>query len=107
VGYGYFYLNGRMVRAHILAFEDVRGPVPPGLVLDHLCRVRPCVNDTHLDPVTNLENIQRGQGGINMRVKTHCPQGHAYDAANTYVWLGTRRCKVCKAERQRAYRRSA
>jgi len=48
------------VRAHRYAYEALVGPIPAGLVLDHLCRVRRCVNPAHLEPVTNAENIRRG-----------------------------------------------
>jgi len=53
--------RGRMNFAHITAWERKHGPVPDGKELDHLCRVRPCVNDDHLEPVTHLENIRRGR----------------------------------------------
>lgn len=58
--------RGRMVSAHILAYERAIGTVPEGLELDHLCRVRLCVNPDHLEPVTHAENIRRGH-----RWKTH------------------------------------
>lgn len=55
-GYGRF---GHGLLAHRVAFELVKGSVPPGLTLDHLCRVRRCVNPTHLEPVTQAENTRR------------------------------------------------
>src|SRR5437762_12127596 len=71
---------GRVYRtyAHRAIFKLLRGPIGPGLTLDHLCRMRWCVNPDHLAPVTNKENILRGMGfgAINAR-KTHCPRGHA------------------------------
>jgi len=60
-GYGRFYLNGRLVAAHGLAYDMFVGPVGEGLELDHLCRVRNCVNPRHLEPVTHRENILRGE----------------------------------------------
>jgi hypothetical protein len=46
--------------AHRVSYEEFVGPIPSGLVLDHLCRNPPCVNPTHLEPVTHPENVRRG-----------------------------------------------
>lgn len=51
---------GRMMQAHRFFYEQVRSPIPEGLQLDHLCRVRRCVNPEHLEPVTSRENVRRG-----------------------------------------------
>ena len=103
-GYGQFHVDGRLVKAHRWSYEHFVGPIPEGLQIDHLCRVRNCVNPHHLEPVTGRENVLRGEspGAINA-VKTHCPQGHPYDAENTYRWRGKRRCRTCRAQ-ARAYR---
>ena len=66
-------------KAHRVAYEHIKGPIPEGLVLDHLCRVTICINPNHLEPVTDLMNIRRGMGNAS---KTHCPQGHPYDGEN-------------------------
>src|SRR5206468_154186 len=47
----------RPTRVHIVAFEHIRGAVPGGMVLDHLCRNRRCCNPDHLEPVTRRENV--------------------------------------------------
>ena len=95
-GYGRFGDGERMVNAHRWAYEQVHGPIPIGLQIDHLCRVRPCVRTSHLETVTNAENIRRGEAGINHRSKTHCSHGHSYDEANTYVKpSGKRECREC------------
>lgn len=52
--------NGTAKRAHIVAYEQVHGPVPADKELDHLCRNRHCINPAHLEPVTHAENMQRG-----------------------------------------------
>jgi len=60
-GYGSFAVSHtKGVLAHRLAYELSVGEIPSGLTLDHLCRVRNCVNPDHLEPVTCAENIRRG-----------------------------------------------
>lgn len=61
-GYGHMRSEGRFVRPHRVAYELLVGPVPEGLVLDHLCRTPACVNPAHLEPVTQSENLKRGIG---------------------------------------------
>jgi hypothetical protein len=104
-GYGILNLAGGLVTAHRLAYEVWIGPVPDGLVLDHLCRTRHCGNPQHTEPVTQQENILRGQGlaAQNAR-KTDCPAGHPYDADNTRIYNGRRHCRACDASRGRINR---
>lgn len=59
-GYGRFWLNGKMRYAHRVAYEWFRGPIPEGHDIDHLCRVRNCVNPFHLEAVTRQVNLLRG-----------------------------------------------
>jgi len=89
--------GGRPVGAHRVVYELLVGPIPDGLHLDHLCRVRNCVNPTHLEPVTRRENILRGESfAAANRAKTHCPQGHEYNGMNTRVsQSGKRHCRPC------------
>jgi hypothetical protein len=100
-GYGGFY-TGRTIGAHRVAYELVRGPIPEGLVIDHLCRNRLCVNPYHMEPVTNAENVRRGISGYVNGFRTHCHNGHPYDAGS-WVRRGGRECKICKAARMRRY----
>lgn len=104
-GYGIFNSRQAHLLAHRVAYTLLIGPVPEGLELDHLCRNRACLNPAHLEPVTHQENMRRGLFGA----ATHCPQGHAYDEANTYVNPKTRDriCRRCKAERERQRRLTA
>lgn len=99
-GYGKFYLDGRHRIAHRVAYEALIGPVRDGLVIDHLCRVRECVAVDHLEPVTNRENLLRGDTLAAQQIeRTHCPAGHPYDADNTKVRRGSRECRACDRNR--------
>jgi hypothetical protein len=88
----------RSSRAHRLAYEVFRGLIPTGLQLDHLCRVRRCVNPDHLEIVTARENTHRSAlclAAVNAR-KTHCPQGHPYSGNNRTINInGDRICQAC------------
>lgn len=97
--------------AHRMAYEELVGPIADGLQIDHLCRVRCCVNPAHLEPVTQAENIRRGVSptAANRR-KTHCKHGHEFTTENTrLVPEGRicRRCDVAKTQRYRALKKVA
>lgn len=97
-GYGRFTVDGKNVPAHRWSYERFVGPIPDGLVIDHLCRTPACVNPEHLEPVTQRENALRGVGPTAANaVKTHCAQGHEYTPENTYVYpsRGWRMCRRC------------
>ncbi len=99
-GYGQVNFNGKNRRAHKLFYEHFKGPVPDGLVLDHLCRVRRCVNPDHLEAVTNKVNSERGY----FATKPSCPKGHPYSGDNLRVAKnGNRFCITCKKESDKRY----
>lgn len=58
-GYGRYWENWHFVKAHRWIWQKMRGPIPKGLVLDHLCNVKSCVNPEHLEPVTQAINMHR------------------------------------------------
>lgn len=107
-GYGKINLgperDGFIMRAHVFAYQEMVGEIPDGLVLDHLCRNRACVNPDHLEPVTHKVNIRRGFADRGRR--THCKRGHAYEG-NTYTTAWQRYCATCRtawleSQRQKA-----
>lgn len=104
-GYGTIYADGRTRAAHRVSYEIHVGPIPEGMTLDHLCRVRHCVNPAHLEPVTNRENILRGTAptATNAR-RTHCANGHLLAGRNLILKDGGRRCRTCINAMKRASR---
>ena len=103
-GYGHVSVDGRGVGVHRVVYEALIAPIPDGLQIDHLCRVRHCVNPDHLEVVTAAENVKRGSVGDNNRDKTHCPQGHPYTGDNLYLNpQGKRECRECGRKQWRAW----
>src|SRR3990167_7564418 len=109
-GYGRFSTGShgdnsqRPTLAHRLAYETLVAAIPEGLEPDNLCRKRSCVRSSHIEPVTHLENVRRGNAAAGIARKTHCPQGHRYDAANIYRSPGHpnhRHCRTCERLRLR------
>jgi hypothetical protein len=103
--YGSFYYDGRMQKAHRVAYQIFVGPVPDGLDLDHLCRVPSCCNPDHLEPVTRSENLRRSPDMDRNSNKTHCCRGHKFTAVNT-IWRtqGWRGCRACMNMHMRNWR---
>ena len=114
-GYGKTTVTGRprgraTVGAHRAIYEFLRGPVPDGLQLDHLCRVRNCVNPDHLEPVTGRVNILRGtSSAARFATVTHCKYGHPYSGANLRIItingkFKQRACRACARIKAAAWR---
>lgn len=102
MGYGRF--DGKL--AHRLAYELLVGPIPDGLVIDHLCRNKSCVNPGHLEPVQQGVNLLRGET-VNATAagRTECIHGHPFTESNTHITRsGRRTCRRCNANRQRELR---
>lgn len=109
-GYGRFKTPERVVQAHRFSYELVKGKIPEGLVMDHRCRVRACVNPAHLEAVTIWENNWRAMPyGLRMVPGTHCFKGHLLSEDNLYHGFNGdmpyRRCKKCTRETSNRLRR--
>ena len=99
-GYGQFRHKGG-TRAHRFAYESVKGKIPDGLYLDHLCHVRNCVNPAHLEAVTPRVNAIRSNSPVALNAtKTHCMRGHEFTEENTYTppKANQRHCRACRRE---------
>jgi hypothetical protein len=103
-GYGRFSLKNRGRLAHRFAYELVVGPIPEGLEIDHLCRVRACVRPDHLEAVTRRVNSLRSTSFAAQNAKkTHCVRGHALEGENLYSRNGWRWCRQCRQENLDAF----
>jgi hypothetical protein len=114
-GYGQIGRDGKVLLTHRLAWELANGPIPPGLGVLHHCDNPPCAQteptvgypDGHLFlgmPVDNAADRAAKGRGQNQR-KTHCPKGHIYDEANTYIdSRGKRTCRICQREASAQWR---
>lgn len=104
-GYGRVRVNGERWFAHRFSYTIAKGPIPPELTIDHLCRTRACVRPDHLEAVTVSVNVLRGQTpqALNL-AKTHCQRGHPFDDANTRL-TGNGRHRVCRACRRQSTQR--
>lgn len=112
-GYGTFFFESentykRYKKAHLISYILTKGPIPNGMLIDHLCKNKSCVNPDHLEAVTSRENSLRATNTIASinASKTHCPVGHPLDGDNLIISKnghnGARRCKTCKNEKERA-----
>ena len=100
--------TNRMVYAHRLSYEIYVGPIPEYLTINHICKVRNCVNPSHLEAITLIENLKKADlgknTGLKQRSKTHCPSSHEYDKRNVRIARdGSRKCKPCQTKRSREW----
>jgi len=99
-GYHQVRLKGKRWRAHRWAWELINGPIPEGMVIDHMCSNRACVAIDHLRVVTQRENIMAGLHNIDNR--SHCNQGHPFEGNIMVRKNGRRECAECNRARSRA-----
>ena len=103
-GYALKSFEGRRHTAHKAYYLKYVGSVEDGLVVDHKCRNRSCVNPSHLQAITQSENLLRAI----RPERTHCPQGHEYDQDNTYMSKGKYKvCRTCRNDSAKELRRMA
>jgi len=105
-GYGTLKIGPWTVLAHRFSYEMMVGKILEGEQLDHLCRVRCCVNPAHLEPVTSRENSLRGNTlAAHEASQTHCIYGHILDGRNLRISSsGKRVCRECNIQRCRLWR---
>lgn len=112
-GYGITSLDGKAQRAHRVVWELTHGPIPDGMTIDHLCRVRSCINVAHMEVVSLAENVRRSLPYRRTRPRAvatdgrpriaHCVNGHSFTPENSYYKpSGKRECRACATERKRA-----
>ena len=101
-GYGAFKLKGRVVGAHRYSYETSVGPIPDGLTIDHLCRVRHCVNPNHFEVVSRRTNTLRGNSPAAITHRTGvCKRGHPLNGDNLRIYKRAghpdqRLCRACR-----------
>lgn len=102
-GYGSFFFKRKPRRAHRVSYYLHLGDIPAGMVIDHSCGRRNCVNPSHLRVLTVRENAlenSRGIGAVNAK-KTHCKFGHLLDRK----YGKQRYCSICQAEKTKRLRK--
>ncbi|MFF4751804.1 HNH endonuclease signature motif containing protein [Streptomyces sp. NPDC001270] len=101
-GYARFWIDGRNRRAYHYAYEQSHGPIPAGHDIDHHCRNRRCVRDSHLRALTHRDNVlASGNVAAYRAAQTHCHRGHPFDEVNTRRRKnGTRACRACARARK-------
>ena len=103
-GYGVFQIGRKNFRAHRLSYTILRGPIPEGLTLDHLCRNRICVNPDHLEPLALRDNILRGDGMAKAYRTNICCHGHDLLAHGYIRGDGKRCCRICVRKNKKEWK---
>ncbi len=100
-GYCDFSFRGKSYPAHRISYEIFSNEkVPTDKVIDHLCKNPSCVNPFHLEIVTDVENVLRGNApSAKNKRKIYCEHGHILSGDNLYIRSDGRgrQCKKCRA----------
>ncbi|WP_374725912.1 HNH endonuclease signature motif containing protein [Paraburkholderia phenoliruptrix] len=102
-GYGVQRVGRSCQAAHRYVFILIKGEIPAGLELDHLCRNRACVNPEHMEPVTHMENMLRSPVYQSRIQAMTCSKGHPLDGVRTRNG-GGRYCRTCVRDSKRRQR---
>jgi hypothetical protein len=108
-GYGIIRDGDRMEYAHRTSVQLAGREIPKGMTIDHLCKLKCCVNPDHLEIVTQAENNRRGAvpaAAAWRSGRTHCKNGHEFTPENTNGAYGYRRCRTCNRDRAREHMRN-
>lgn len=105
-GYGQFSIGSTNYLSHRVALAIMHTDMPAGMVADHTCRNRACVNPNHLRVVDQYTNVHENSSAIAHlnSLKTHCHRGHPFEGENLYLHpKGFRECRTCAREYKRKY----
>jgi len=99
-GYGRYAINRKLYLVHRMAYAVLKQKLGDNTQIDHLCRVKTCVNPDHLEEVSKKENIRRGISRVYNTDLSLCPRGHEYDVekpskAGTLI----KYCTTCRKEK--------
>ena len=104
-GYGLISIGGKVELAHRVAYEAAYGPIPDGMVIDHLCRVRNCVKPEHLEAVTQGENVRRGRAAAALEPGGRCINGHWIESRDDLYYRPSGVAPECRRCRSVSNRR--
>ncbi len=107
-GYGMFSIKGKNVLAHRISYQFTNESVDNSLELDHLCRIRKCVNPKYLEQVTHKENVLRGHSPMAISLRFGCcKRGHPFNMQNTRILKSrnSKECRICERDRKRMRRK--
>lgn len=98
-GYGCVWYKGKRRKAHAAAYEEAKGPIPDGMEAHHKCRLKCCINVSHLQPLTRSEHMRvEWRPKAYFAAMTQCKNGHEMNEVNSYrsPTTGRRACRVCR-----------